>query len=332
MKSFQNWKTGNRLHLSCLFLLLVFFCSFSGGNFFVSENFVTLNLVAAEPIRHKMLLLDESRSQLLYVDQNDSNQSWKLDIEGGPAWGIQLIGNNRILVAMPKKGGFREYDLTSRKVVRECFNSVRYAGTMSAVRFPDGRTVLGCDRGYVRFFLLDADGRENTAWEFPDLKIIRQIRRTSRNTLLFGSNSDKCYEITIEGKIVREFQLPGAKHNYQVTELPNGNWLIAAGYGCFLAEVDRENQVVRRWGGQPAPTGLHYIFMSQFQILKNGNIVVATWTGHGANDSEKGQQVVEFDPTGHVVWTWHDPKLAGSIHGVIILDDLDTKNFYDDVN
>jgi hypothetical protein len=70
--------------------------------------------------------------------------------------------------------------------------------------------------------------------------------------------------------------------------------------------------------------------MSQFQTLKNGHLVVATWTGHGANDSEKGQQVVEFDSNGHVVWTWHDPKLAGSIHGVIILDDLDTKNFYDD--
>jgi hypothetical protein len=312
--------------LMCLGSIIILICWFSGGIIFVTPN-----LVAAEPIRHTMLLVDESRSQLLYVDQNDSNQSWKLDIEGGPARDIQLIGNNRILVSMQKKGGFREYDLTSRKIVRECFNSVRYAGTMSAVRFPDGRTILGCERGFVRIFLLDADGHENTAWEFPDLKAIRLIRRTSRNTLLFGSDS-KCCEITLEGKIVRELQLPGAKHNYQITELPNGNWLIAAGYGCFLAEVNRENQVVRRWGGQPAPNGLHYIFMSQFQILKNGNIVVATWTGHGAADSEKGQQVVEFDPTGHVVWTWHDPQLAGSIHGVIILDDLDTKNFYDDIN
>jgi hypothetical protein len=287
---------------------------------------------AVESVQHKMLLLDESRSQLLYVDQTDSNNNWKLDIEGGPARGLQLIGNDRVLVAMPKKGGFREYDLTTRKIVRECFDPVRYAGAMDAVRFPDGRTVLGCDRGFVRIFLLDANGYEIAAWEFPTMKIIRLIRRTTRNTLLFGSNMDKCYEISLEGKMIRELQLSGGKHNYQVTELPNGNWLITGGYGCFLAEVDRENQVVRRWGGQPAPAGLSYIFMSQFQTLKNGHLVVATWTGHGTNDSEKGQQVVEFDSNGHVVWMWHDPKLAGSIHGVIILDNLDTKKFYDDTD
>lgn len=333
MKSFQIWKMRNRWVLLWT-LLWVIFGWFSVGNIFisVSENIITPNLVAAEPVKHKMLLLDESRSQLLYIDQTDSDKNWKLNIEDGPAWGIQLVGENRILIAMPKKGGFREYDLTTRKIVREYFDPVRYAGTMAAVRFPDGRTVLGCDRGFVRIFLLDADNHETAAREFPAMKVIRQIRRTTRNTLLFGSNLDKCYEISLDGNIIRELQLSGAKHNYQVTELPNGNWLIAAGYGCFLAEVDRENQVVRRWGGQPAPTGLHYIFMSQFQTLKNGNIVVATWTGHGTNDSEKGQQVVEFDSNGHVVWTWHDPKLAGSIHGVIILDDLDTKNFYDDTN
>ncbi|MDR2755856.1 MAG: hypothetical protein LBC20_09135 [Planctomycetaceae bacterium] len=310
-----------------LLCLLILFCLFFSGTFSI-----TADIIAAEPVRHKMLLLDESRSQLLYVDQTNSDKNWKLDIENGPAWGIQLIGNNQILVAMPKKGGFREYDLTTRKVVRECFDPVRYAGTMSAVRFPDGRTILGCDRGFVRIFLLDGDGHETAAWEFPAMKIIRQIRRTTRNTLLFGSNSDWCYEVSLEGKIVRELQLLGTKHNYQVTELPNGNWLIAGGYGCFLAEVDRENQVIQRWGGQPFPDGLHYIFMSQFQTLKDGHLVVATWTGHGANDSEKGQQVVEFDSTGHVVWTWHNPQLAGSIHGVIILDDLDTNKFYDDVD
>ncbi|MDR0392068.1 MAG: hypothetical protein LBH59_09185 [Planctomycetaceae bacterium] len=289
-------------------------------------------ITSEKQIQHKMLLMDESRSQLLYIDQTDSTKDWKLNIEGGPARGLQLIGKNRILVAMPRKGGFREYDLTTRKIVRECINSSRYANSMDAIRFPDGRTVLGCDRGIVRIFMLDAEGRETAAWEFPTMKTIRLARRTARNTLLFGFNTDKCCEVSLEGKIIREVQLPDSKHNYQIVELSNGNWLIAAGYGGFLAEVDREGQVIRRWGGKPEPAGLHYYFMSQFQTLKNGNLVVATWTGHGANDSKKGQQVVEFDPKGNVVWKWHDPQLAGSIHGVIILDDLDTKNFYDDTD
>jgi hypothetical protein len=286
-----------------------------------------MNISALKHIRHRMLLLDESRAQMLYINQAEPEKSWNINIDGGAAWGLQRIGENRVLAAIPDKGGFREYDLATRQGVREFFEPARYAGTMGAVRLPDGRTVLGCDRNGVRLFLLDAENHELAAWEFPDFNGIRQIRRTLRNTLLFGSNTNRIYEISLEGNILRELQLPGAKFIYQASELPNGNILASAGYGGFLAAIDQENRVVRRFGGDPVPAGLLYFFMSQFQMLKNGHLVAATWTGHGPRDSEKGQQVVEFDGVGKVVWIWHDPDLAGSIHSVIVLDDPDTPLF-----
>jgi hypothetical protein len=67
-------------------------------------------------------------------------------------------------------------------------------------------------------------------------------------------------------------------------------------------------------------------------VLKNGDIVVCNWTGHGAKDGEKGAQILQFDPSGKVVWKWHDPVRAGSIHGVIIMDDLDPTVLNDDVS
>jgi hypothetical protein len=276
----------------------------------------------AEPIRHKVLLLDEARSQMLYIDQFDLEKTWCIKVDEGPAWGLQLLDGNRALTALPKKGGFREYDLTSRKIVREVCDAVRYAGAISALRLPDGRTVLACEQGHVRIFLLDTDGKEIAAWDFPDLKGIRQIRQTAANTLLFGSNTDWVHEISLQGEIVRKFQLPDAKYTYQISELPNGHLLVAAGYAGFLAEVDKQNNTVRRWGGRPEPEGLVYIFMSQFQILENGHLVVATWTGHHTDDSEKGQQLVEFDTEGNVVWTWHDSSLAGSVHSLIVMDEI----------
>ena len=288
---------------------------------------------AGPAIKHRLLLLDESRSQLLYVDQIAPEKSWQIKVGGGPAWGLQLTGNDNALTAVPKLGGFREYNLESRKEARALFDAKRFAGAICATRLPDGRTLLACEqRGGVRVFLLDAQDKEVASWHFPEIKTIRQIRRTLRNTLLFGSGTDWIYEVSLEGKILRKVQLAGAKYVYQVVELPNGNLLAAAGYGAFLAELTWEGKIVRKLGGLPAPKGLTYIFMSQFQVLKNGHIVVATWTGHRAGDSKKGQQLVEFDATGNVVWSWHDTARAGSIHSVVVLDDVDTARFDEDAS
>lgn len=298
----------------------IFFCGCLLLSAFVSAD---------EPIKHKLLLLDESRGQVLYVDQTAPEKDWQIKIDGGRAWGVQLVGNHRFLTAMPDPGGYREYDLNTKQAVRERFDKERYGGAMSAIRLPDGRTVLACDKNGAAFFVFDTEDKEVASWNFPGFVKIRQVRRTNRNTLLFGSNTDKIYETDLTGKILRETTLHAAQYIYQISELPNGHYLAAAGYGGFLAEIDKENNVVQRWGGKPEPEGLLYFFMSQFQVLPNKDIVVATWTGHGADDSKKGQQVVEFAPDGKVVWKWHDPQRAGSIHGVIVLDALDTNLFYD---
>jgi hypothetical protein len=300
--------------------------------------FAQTNADTAAP-KHKILLLDESRPQVLFIDQSQPQNDWSFPIKGGRgsthAWGFQLIGNDRILCAMKELGGYREYELKTGKVVKEVLNARRYGNAGGAVRFPDGRTVLSADKRRTgQIFVFDKDGNETATWSFPELAGVRQIRRTARNTLLAGGSTRFVYEISLEGKILRKTHVPNASQIFQASELTNGNLIVSAGYGKFLAEVTWEGKVVRHFGsdsGFPAPEGLRIVFASQFHILKNGNIVLASWTGHGANDSTKGTQVAEFSPDGKLVWKWHDPKRAGSIHGVYILDDLDTKNFHDDV-
>ncbi|MDR1484361.1 MAG: aryl-sulfate sulfotransferase [Planctomycetaceae bacterium] len=291
---------------------------------------VGMNLFADDTIKHKFLLLDESRKQILFVDQFEPKNDWVIKLSDGGVWDLQLIGGHRLLVALTDKGGFREYDLRTREVVREVADA-KYKQTMTAIRFPDGKTLLGCNKSRAyQFYLLDAEGKLIN--ELPaenKKKSIRVARRTSRGTILFGCNDDWVNEIDLTGKVLREFKVPGARHIYHVFEKPDGNLLVSGGYGCFVAEYDKDNKEVRKWGGLPAPEGLTFIFFSKIQILKNGNLVVATWTGHGAKDSNKGIQLVEFDGKGKVVWTWHNPKLAGSINNVIILDDLDTDKFHE---
>ncbi|MDR0536348.1 MAG: hypothetical protein LBG65_08410 [Puniceicoccales bacterium] len=287
---------------------------------------------AARPL-HKLFLLDEPRRQLLYVDEAAPANNWAIPLEGGPAWSMQLVGGNRVLVALPGKGGYREYDMASKKSVREKFDKARYSGAMSAIRLADGRTVLACEgggraRSPVRIFLFDKNDTERARWEFPQISALRLVRATPAGTLLFGSNKDHIFEIDLAGRVLREARVPGAAYIFQVSALGGGRLLAACGYSGFLAELDARNKVVRKLGGRPEPAGLKFIFMSQFQRLANGNTVVATWTGHRGPDSAKGQQLVEFDPRGEVVWKWHDANLAGSILGVIVADGIDPSRFH----
>jgi hypothetical protein len=296
---------------------------------------LSVSTSATEPIKHRLLLNDESRFQLLYVDEANPENNWVIKTgekigAGADVRDLQLIGRHRLLTVPTATGGFREYDLTTRKLVREVINNPRYRASMTAVRMPDGRTVLGCNQEHVRLFVLDVEGREINALDFPAFKFIRLMRRTSRDTFLFGTNTDHVVEVDLKGNVLRDVQVPGINSPYEVLELPNGNLLSSAGYAGFLVEIDRDGKVAKTYGGN-LPENLQFHYVSQFQVLKNGNIVAANWAGHGPNDSEKGPQLVEFDKAGNVVWTWHDPKLAGSLHGVIVLDDgIDTNKFYDE--
>ncbi|MDR1817297.1 MAG: hypothetical protein LBR07_03785, partial [Puniceicoccales bacterium] len=206
----------------------------------------------ANVIKHRFVMLDEARKQLLYEDQFDPAKSWRIPTldkmgatgngtGGGNAakprvragWGLQLVGDHCVLTAMQGLG-WREYDLQKRAAVREVADPRRYAGAIGAARFPDGRTVLACEGRRLKLFVFDAAGGETSAVEFGEISSTRQIRRTPRGTLLLGSADERAFEVSLDGKILRRFRVPGAKYNFQVSELPNGHLLVAAGYAKFV--------------------------------------------------------------------------------------------------
>jgi hypothetical protein len=280
-------------------------------------------LRAAEPIRHRFLAADESRSQLIYVDQFDPSKDWTLKTPEKHR-DMQLIGGGKLLVNTDS--GYREYDLQTHKETKHVKLDL-LRGSNSVQRLADGRTIVGCnqDNG-ITFHVLDAADQPVTTCAFPQINSLRLFRLSPRGTLLFGAmdgNDSKAIEANLQGQILRSVTLPEARHNYQVLERPDKNLLMANGYGAAIEEVDANNKVVRKLGGKPGPPGLLMYFFAGMQVFKNGNIVVSNWTGHGPQDSTKAPQLLEFDPAGKIIWQWHDAQRAGSIHGVIVLDNLD---------
>ena len=277
------------------------------------------------PPKHRFLAMDESRHAMLFVDENDPARNWRI-VFPNRYRDFQWIGNNRLLVST--NTGYAEYDLRTRQPAREVIET-QYAGSETACRMENGHTIIGCnqkERGIV-FYELDSADKLLTETAFPKLNTLRLMRLSPRGTLLFGANGNHVIEADRSGTILRDIVIPGGGHIYQVSEKPDGHLFAALGYGQALTELDKTGKEVGRFGGKPGPEGLGFHFFGGFDFLKNGDVIQCNWTGHGPQDSEKGIQLVQFDASGRIVWKWHHPELAGSIHGVVVLDDVEPQGF-----
>ncbi len=270
------------------------------------------------PIQHRFLGIDESRGQVVHVNQAAPADNWRLKLPE-KCRDYQLVGGNKLLLS--GSAGYYEYDLQTQKQLKAVKG---YPGTFFSRRRPDGSTVLGRNVGdHVEISVLDAADQLLKTTSLPTADT-RLGRLTPQGTLLLGANT-KLIEAEPEGQIIKTLPIPDCKHLYQAMRQPDGHILLASGYTAAIVEADADGKELRRLGGltHPQAKELGFHFFSGYQKLKNDHIVVANWTGHGANDSANGVQLVEFDAAGKVVWTWHDPANTGSLHGVIVLDDLD---------
>jgi len=290
--------------------------------------FVLMLSAPGGEIRHRFLGVDESRHQLVHVDQNDPSKNWttRLPVKHRD---VQLVGGGRVM--MSSQDGYREHRLADQKLVKEVHG---FSGTtVTARRLPDGRTILACnDKGGVTVYELGTDDKpiRKASFKVPQTRL---VRLTPQGTLLFGCK-EQLFEGDFQGKILKTFTLPKGSWVYQGLRRADGHLLVAGGYLACFYELDPEGKILRTIGGKDTPEGktLGLHFFAGFQVLPSGNLVVSNWTGHGPKDSEKGVQLVEYSPAGKLVWKWHDPQMAGSIDGVIVLDQLDPDRLQDDAS
>ncbi|VGO14580.1 hypothetical protein PDESU_03143 [Pontiella desulfatans] len=271
--------------------------------------FVVANAEAKE-IKHRFLAKDESRAQLHYVDQLDASKDWTIKLEKG-CRDIRLLDNHRVLVS--HADGYAEFDLATQQQVHEV-RDARFKKTETVSRLPNGNTILGANQKGITFFEIAPDGAVVRQVNFPQFNTMRLMRLSPEGRFLFGANTDHVIEADWDGAIHADIQVPGAKHIYWIRKM-DAHYRVSTGYGKSIVDVSPQGEVLRTLGGTD-----DYFFFSRPFELANGNTVCCNWTGHKPNDSEKAPQLVEFDPQGNVVWNWHDPQRAGTIHGVIVLD------------
>ncbi len=284
--------------------------------------------MADNPRQHEFIAIDEGHATLLHINERDQSKNWLVPIGQPAARDMQLIGGGKILVG--HHHGYSEFDIALGRLSKE-FKSLE--GVTAVRRQPNGHTLLaGVDisgaKG-VAVFELDANDREIHRAIFPG-DYVRLIRQTEQGTYLMSCN-DRIREGSHDGKYLREFPVEGFYHAWKSLRLPNGNLIVTAGYGAFIVELDADGKILRKFGGKDqVPERVRPFFYAMFQLLPNGNIVLANWQGHGPAFGNSGVQLLEFNPVGEIVWTWSKPELISSLQGVLVLDALDTAKLHDE--
>lgn len=295
----------------------------------------------AAPIKHDFLAIDEGLTQLLHINENDPTQNWIVKVapklpagtERPAKWNaaprdMQLVGGGRVLIS--HDAGFSEFDIATGKVMKEI---ATYKGIATARRLPNGHTLIaGVDldgsKGVVVLEIDDANVAQHKT-VFPG-DYVRLIRETAQGTWLMMNNT-MIREGDRTGKLLHEWTVPGFKHAWKAVRLPNGHMLASAGYGAFMTELDANGAVVRKFfSKETEPAEVNVNFCAMFQLLPNGNIVLANWQGHGPGHGSSGKQIVEFDSAGKIVWEWSDAKIISSMQGVLVLDGLDLSKLHDE--
>jgi hypothetical protein len=289
-------------------------------------------------MKHRVIIADEGNGKVHYINLANPTEKWSITTANRD---LQLIGNNRLMVSVGD--GYAEYNVNTGAFI----NKITTGGTVQSVfRLTPKSTYVGADGNPATLTEVDSTGKQIRKITFALNASIRVVRPTSAKTFLVGGKvAGTMYECDSTGKIVLEIKAGGEP--YMGLRLPNGNTLISTGYGDLIGSqkvpqmvlVDSKANVLKKF---PTQTDLGSDFWKQaspyffggFQILKNGNIVVSNWEGHGPGNGSKGFQLIEIDSSlTKVVSYWkQDPNLVSSIHGVLVTDSLDTEKMYSDVN
>jgi hypothetical protein len=314
----------------------------------------------AAPIQHDFLAIDEGLNGLMHVNEANPKVNWLVKVGRMHPRDMQLEGGDLLLISHDQ--GYCEYNITTGERVKDV--SI-YHDVSSARRLPNGDLLLaGVDFDQPKKNKGDGPvgdplGKHVVFAEFaPDGHVVqrttyvgdylRLVRETAAGTYLCGCNT-MFKEADGAGNWIREIKVAGFQHAWMALRLPNGDTLMSSGYGtskpqarvlsaipdggtAFMAEVDASGNLVRRFGAaDQVPAGVHPYFYGMFQVMANGDVVVANWQGHGPGHGGAGAQILEFDPQGAIVWQWSDRYFISSLQNVLILDGLDRSVMNDEL-
>ena len=150
---------------------------------------------------------------------------------------------------------------------------------------------------------------------------IRNARVLANGNFLVCHYGDRhVTEYAPDGKVIRTIKTPGGPHS--AARLDNGNTLIACGDNgtpCMI-EADPEGNTVWQVSNADLPDQ-PFKFLTGFQKLPNGNVLISNWLGHGKFGT--APHLMEITPEKKIVWSFADHIAFKTISTVHVFADGD---------
>ncbi|MCL1920553.1 MAG: hypothetical protein FWG50_05660 [Kiritimatiellaeota bacterium] len=291
---------------------------------FIAAVVAAASVAGAEPIRHILVLGDESRGAIHYVDQFEPAKSYSVPAPR-PVWDLRVCGKDRYRSVSGK--GFTVTDMKERKEVDK-FSHDALGGLTSVCDLPDGGFIAGTnqkvdDKDAVVVYTFSKDRQLKGKSIFRGVHYLRMMTRLPNGDVLLAWNDGilkgrLAAAGSEEGTALQQYKLPRGRNAYMAIPRKAGGYWVGGGFACQACAYAEDGTFLNAFEAQ-MPEGLKNNFYAGVVELANGNLVVANWNGHDPNDSKKGWQILEFDKTGACVWHLHDAEAYGSITGVIVV-------------
>ena len=274
------------------------------------------------PVTHNELILyDDAGGRLLYV--NNANPSANWTNMSGSGRDMQLIGGGKVMLG--KSDGWDEY-LLSTGAKSGGVHGI--AGTQTVHRMADGNTICAtAGAGGIVLKMVDATGQVKSMITYAGFNYVRMARPTAAGTFMVAADT-VAFEGDATGKVLSQATIPGGRHTWKAMRLANGNFAVTSGYGATLLVYDSTWKLLQTMGGknQPNAAAIAPEFYADFHLMPNGNFFVVNSQADRTMDNSI--QLLEYDPSGALVWQQKQPTGVHSLEEAIVLDGLDTTKLY----
>jgi len=277
---------------------------------------VILACVAHAEIKHKFLVYDEAGKQLAYVDEFDSSNNWKLKIDSRSD--IHRMGEDKIFVPKVKGHGVYIVDLKTRSIIDEKTITGHKGKIWSVSKTGDDQyMVIGTlDNTTIIASLLDSDLKMIQSSVVTNAPKLRFARPTAEGHAL-AAPDNQLVEWSLDGKIEKRIPLEGVKNAFLPIKDEKGNYWVSTGYTKSIRYVDPDGKTLKEF---KAPANLKPGFHAGFDWTPNGNVIVTSWHGHKPKNAKKGVQLIEYNPQGEVVWTYHNTNSFSCPLAIIVFE------------
>jgi outer membrane protein assembly factor BamB len=255
-------------------------------------------IAAQAEIKHAFIVVDNGTKQLVYVDQFEPSKSWKTTVPAGSR-DIDILDDNRVL--MSNGSGAAIYSLKDGK---EIWKITGFKGVQTASLMQDGNYLIGASDKLV---VVDPEGETVKTIISGKMGHLRLARQLNNGNVLYASGRD-LYEVDMDGKKI--WTHTSQNKTYLALEERDGSFLLTAGDGVKVLSVTREGKVSLVCGGKADHPNVGLAWFSGFDVLGNGNIVVANWCGHGFKGEKR--HLIEFDRNNKIVWQWSDADVKSA--------------------